>query len=53
MNYNSIQTLIALIQQKWYHIFFTLEFIKIDYGTTNISSLASGGFTERFGEGKM
>lgn len=34
-------------------IFFTLEFIKIDYGTTNISSLASGGFTERFDEGKM
>lgn len=40
-----------ILQYLW--IFFTESSLKIDYGTTSISNLATGGYTERFGEGKI
>lgn len=57
MNYSFIQTLIS----KEFHIIFcsTCDFflhassLKIDDGTTSISSPATSGYTERFGESKI
>lgn len=61
MNYYSLQTLIVLTKMIEIHIifcstcefFFTESSLKIDYGTNSISNPATGGYTERFGEGEI